>query len=161
MPHRPTWMLLGILPCAILGCGGDDGRPPLFPTTGSVQVDGKPAPGVQLRFYPAEKVDDPDTLKPAAVTDAEGRFTLGTYGNDDGAPEGRYKVTLYLPAEPPNGSNSPPDLLGTRYLNPGKSPVEAKVGPSPNALEPFRVEASKAAPRPRPRMTRPDSDGVN
>ncbi|WP_422931177.1 hypothetical protein [Singulisphaera sp. PoT] len=141
------------------GCADDAGKVPLYTVTGSVQVDGKPASGVQIRFYPADKVGDLDSLNPTSVSKEDGSFLMGTYTKDDGAPEGFYKVTLYLPAEPPNGSNSPDDLLGGEYLDPAKTPLKATVKVGENRLEPFQVAKSGKTPRKRPAQAKPDLDG--
>jgi hypothetical protein len=143
------------------GCGGGEDRVPVFPAKGKVLVDGQPAGGVQLRFYPEGAAADLDALKPAAVSGEDGSFRLGTYETSDGAPAGRYKVTLYLPKEPPNGANSPDDLLGGQYIDPGRTTLEATISEGENELRPFEVKKAPEAGRPSPpRATRPDSDGV-
>jgi hypothetical protein len=143
------------------GCGGADGRVPLFPASGSVLVDGRPAVGVQVRLHPLGAIGDIDALKPAGASGQDGSFRLGTYEGDDGAPAGRY--TLYWPEAPPDGSNSPDDLLGGRYADPAHSGLEATITEGENRLPPFEVEKAAAPGRPRrppPRPARPDPDGV-
>ena len=113
-------------------------------------------------LYPAERIGDLDALKPIGVTGEDGVFRLGTYEKADGAPAGRYRVTLFLPDEPPNGSNSPEDLLGGRYVNAGRSTIEVDIAEGENHLTPIEV---RKAPRPsRSVQTRktpkPDFDGV-
>ena len=85
--------ICGVL-CSVLcvcGCGGD-GRPSLVPVTGKVTLNGEPIDGAMVGFQPQdiEGYNRPST----ATTDAQGSFTVGTYGTDDGIPEGSYRVTV-------------------------------------------------------------------
>lgn len=68
-------------------------------------------------------------------TDAAGSFRLSTYGPEDGAPPGRYKVTAaagapketepgVLPPEPPGGFKSP---IPTKYANPTTTDIIVEV----------------------------------
>jgi len=77
------------------GCREATLRVPLHPTTGRILVDGKPAQGVEVRLHPAGELGSIDALTPFAATGEDGGFTLGTYAMEDGAPEGRYRVTLF------------------------------------------------------------------
>ncbi len=81
------------------GCG--DGRPPLFPVHGQVVFSsGEPVREATIEFVPADA-----SPSPRGKTDAEGRFTLGTYESEDGAPAGEYRV-LVLHALPPRAAES-------------------------------------------------------
>jgi hypothetical protein len=84
-------MLRSMLALSILfvsgGCGGSDG-PELVPAGGSVSHNGAPLPGATVSFLPEQ-----GTMA-RAVTDPQGKFKLMT-GNEDGAPVGKYKVTVY------------------------------------------------------------------
>jgi hypothetical protein len=132
----------------ILGCGGD-GRVPLFPADGKVLVDGKPAAGVVVRLVPADALGDHDALQPFATTGENGDFSLGTYDKGDGAPAGRYKVTLFQPDRPP-GPAHPNDLLGGQYADPQLSKIEVVISEGPNTLKPFEVNRAAAAPQQSP-----------
>jgi hypothetical protein len=64
-----------------------------YPAQGKVTIKGEPARFVIVNFEPVERGKG----APAhASTDAEGRFSLRTYSNDepDGAVPGEYKITL-------------------------------------------------------------------
>jgi hypothetical protein len=151
--------LLGAL--GLVGCGGDQGVP-LYPAEGRVVVDGRPAAGVVVRLHPADRLQDVDAARPFATTDTDGAFRLGTRTDGDGAPEGRYKLTLFLPDRPP-GPAPPRDLLGGRYARPETSPLEVRIAPGPNRLGPFDVTAPAARPTakaPPPRPRRPDPDAL-
>ena len=79
------------------GCGKtelvDPNELPTVPVTGTVLVDGK-AVGM-IRVTANDMTDPPRTFSsPAAFTDNEGKFKLRTFREDDGAPEGEYKLTF-------------------------------------------------------------------
>lgn len=144
---RPAALAIGL---AAVGCGDEAPKIPLFPTSGRVLVGSEPAEGVEVRFFDAANVNDPDRPHPFAATDAEGRFDLGTFEAGDGAPVGRYKVMLLWPKGPP-GPGVPRDRFGNAYTNPAQSPFEATVAEgAENALQPFVVDPAilkKAAQR--------------
>jgi prepilin-type N-terminal cleavage/methylation domain-containing protein/prepilin-type processing-associated H-X9-DG protein len=134
---------------------------PLFPGSGAVVVDGRPAAGVEVRFHPLDAPDDPDAPRPFAVSGEDGRFHLGTFERDDGAPEGRYRATLFWPDRPP-GATPPGDRLGGRYNDPRRSTFEVTIAPSENRLPPFEADTPPASARPRKpsKRTRPDTTGL-
>src|SRR5262245_51624881 len=86
---RP-WVILAIASLAA-GCGGE---PDLLRVTGTVKIDGRPAEGVQVSFWPAD----------AAGRNSRYRFALGMTGRDGrfearsvsekGIEAGDYKVTF-------------------------------------------------------------------
>jgi len=150
---------LGLLVAALLcGCG-DSGPPkvPLYPTSGKVIVDGQPTAGVQVRFRPAADPNALDALVPFGTTDEDGEYALGTYEPGDGAPAGRYKVTLFWPDRPP-GPQPGEDQLGGVYTLADRTTLEATVGEGNQTIPPFEVASSKKAPtRKRPPV---DNDGL-
>ncbi|RMF39873.1 MAG: hypothetical protein D6753_12765 [Planctomycetota bacterium] len=87
--------LLGLLAVTLAGCGGSS--LPTVPVTGKVLVDGQPMEGVSVVFNPV----DASGRAASGVTDAEGKFTLTTEVNGDGALPGSYKVAIskYLVAD--------------------------------------------------------------
>jgi hypothetical protein len=85
-----TWLLLTA--CA-LGCGGS-GRPKLVSVTGTVTLDGKPLEGAIVAFLPDVDAKAKYKRPSSGITDASGKFTLGTYDKTDGAPVGKYKVGI-------------------------------------------------------------------
>src|SRR5438046_1248625 len=88
------------------GCGS--ARPiRCHPVTGQVIYDGKPAAGVRVYLMPTSAPMVPQIpSNPHAVTGSDGRFSVGTYGDADGAPEGGYQIVLYWPKGPEGGSES-------------------------------------------------------
>jgi hypothetical protein len=100
-------------------------RKPVFPVHGEVYVNGKPAVGAKVFFIPIET--DPDAVAPYGVVDAEGSFALTTYLTFDGAPEGKYVVTIRWPG------------LRGGYDNPKTSKLTATVEKAANDLPPFQL----------------------
>ena len=84
-------LVLGSLLLAFCGCGGVDA----VPVSGRVTVNGKPVEKVAVNFTPiaAEGAVGPGS---SGITDADGRFSLKTIGEDrvQGAVAGKHRVTL-------------------------------------------------------------------
>ena len=90
---RITALLAAI---AFAGCGEPPKDVPqvaLHPFTGIVNVNGKPAGGAMVSLHAAGK-PELGVVTPHGVTDETGKFSLTTYQPDDGAPEGKYQVTV-------------------------------------------------------------------
>jgi hypothetical protein len=77
-------MLLFALFATAVGCG-----PAMGDVSGTVMMDGKPAPGVQVEFASAG-----DGASAVGFTDEQGNYTLKFPGRVDGAPPGDYIVRL-------------------------------------------------------------------
>jgi hypothetical protein len=109
--------------------------PKLYPVTGQVLFEGKPAEGAMVAFHPQGTADD---RLPGARVGADGTFTLRTFPYGEGAPEGEYAVGvtwLYGGTE----SAQPKNKLPGRYADAATSGLKAAVKPGPNALEPFKL----------------------
>ena len=165
-PRRARAGLLlaaALLPAALAGCG--EAGPPrvaLHPASGRVLVDGAPAAKVNVRCRPAADPDSLDAPVPFATTDDGGNFELGTYDAGDGAPVGRYKVTLFWPDRPP-GPRHPDDLLGGAYATARRTPLEATIAEGRNTIPAFEVAKPAARPsRPPAKGRRADEvDGLD
>jgi len=80
------------LSSAVLGCNSaGDKRPKTVPAQGVVTLDGKPVDGAQVVLVPSASQG---TTGAAAVTNANGRFSLRAYVEKDGAIPGEYKVEV-------------------------------------------------------------------
>ena len=132
---------------ALAGCGGEPARPgpekqATAPAGGTVKLRGAPLAGASVRF---QAVDG--KVSAYGTTDAAGKFTLSTYGKDDGAPAGKYKVTVAVsgvkeispgvldPNFDPSKSPVPAD-----YGNPETTPLTAEVKPGGDNQFPFDVK---------------------
>ena len=122
---------------AALGCGSDAPKGPekisTTPVDGVVTLNGKPAAEVSISLHHSE-----GKVAPRGISDKDGKFSIATYGKDDGAPAGKYKVTAaknmtkeispgVLAPPPPGGFKSD---IPTKYesVNTTDISVEIKVG---------------------------------
>lgn len=122
---------------AALGCGSDAPKGPeklsTTPVDGVVTLNGKPAAEVSISLHHSE-----GKVAPRGISDKDGKFSIATYGKDDGAPLGKYKVTAaknmtkeispgVLAPPPPGGFKSD---IPTKYesVNTTDISVEIKAG---------------------------------
>jgi hypothetical protein len=136
------------MPALLTSCTGGGsasaGRVPVFKTSGKVTLFGSPVIGAMVSFSPQDN-------QPAAVgrTDDQGQFALTTYGGNDGAAAGEFKVVVVhietATAAAPDAAHSPDgrsvanshsaqtstkaagNLLPAQYSDPAKTPLTAKV----------------------------------
>src|SRR5918994_1588960 len=116
-----------------VGCGSG-GDFPTAPTSGKVGCEGKPVPHVMVFFEPLESKDAQSAIvgrSAFAIADAEGKFVLSSYGNNDGAVIGKHRVRVGLPRpeDHPNFKcdcylNSEVDLIPEVDVKKGKNEFE-------------------------------------
>jgi hypothetical protein len=115
-----------------------------YPTEGSVFYNGKPAVGAMVVLHPEEESDD--VYRPIGKADKEGYFKLYTYNTDDGAPAGKYAVSIVWPMKSQKEGDSEAgdeaeDALRGRYRDPKTSGLNAEIKSSPgNALPRFDLK---------------------
>lgn len=100
-------LLLPLFLGLFVGCGGVSDRPETFPVTGTVTYKGVPAPKLSVAFMPS---GGGAGMIAGGTTDAEGKFTLTTQG-EEGAKVGEYDVVLVpVPDEIPDMfADTPPE----------------------------------------------------
>jgi hypothetical protein len=77
---------------AAAGC---DGGPSIAPVSGTIYMDGKPLPNVDIAFQPIGSEQNPNPGRGStAKTDAEGRYALKIDGTVDGAVVGRHRIVI-------------------------------------------------------------------
>jgi hypothetical protein len=133
-------LLTALSACASSGCG--DGRAPTFPVSGQVLVNGKPAEGAFVVFHPKDGGEkEKNVPRPYATTNAEGKFQLTTYEEEDGAPAGNYRVSVvWRPVPKSRLEAEGPDKLKGKYSNPATSGLDAEISKAPEtALKPFQL----------------------
>jgi hypothetical protein len=115
----------------VLAGSGGSGDFPTAPTTGRVICEGKPVPYVMVFFEPLQ------TGKKAVVgkqgfsyADAEGKFSISTYGNQDGAVIGHHRVRV----GPPHAEDHPNQKCDC-YLNPEMDIMEVDIKKGKNDFE--------------------------
>lgn len=93
---------LGLMACGsaicALGCGADYGTSEVVdtvPVSGTLTYKGQPLEYYQVIFMPVE-----GTRVATGVTDAEGKFKLGTNDLGDGAPPGEAKIAITFVGPP-------------------------------------------------------------
>jgi len=136
MKYPHLLFLTGILPI-FLGCGGGVVRQPTFAVTGKVTDGAKPVANAQVVFHPEGGAAD--APKPRGTTGANGEFTLTTYDGNDGAPAGRYRVSVEQ-WKTVSAEAGPVNHLPAKYANPIHSGLTATISAGPNELQPFQIK---------------------
>lgn len=121
----------------------DSGTKPTFPVSGRVLYKGQPAKGAVVAFHPlGDNAQAKPRILPNADCSADGKFTLSTYNQHDGAPAGEYAVTVYLagPKEKVSDEDAGDEeqraiqknLLPAEYGNKDTTPLRYTVKPGDN-----------------------------
>jgi hypothetical protein len=112
-----------------------------YQAEGSVLADGKPVENAEVVFYyivpPEEllKAGGKKLLRSSdGATDANGRFTLSTYTNDDGIPAGEFIVTV-VPFKSRTGLPINAPTLDKKYAKPDTSPLRVKIKEGKNDIK--------------------------
>ncbi len=112
------------------GCGASataEVIPELEPVTGTITIDGKPAEGVAVTFFPAPK----NQGNPGSgTTDANGQYVLLYRNGQSGIPVGDY-VVMCSRLRQPDGSPIPPDKTAADVMAVDKIPERYRVMENP------------------------------
>jgi hypothetical protein len=103
------------------GCGSGK-RAPVAPTTGVVKFDNQPIEGVKVTFLPKEST----AMFSHGTTDKDGKFTMSTYGMNDGALVGKHNVIVTKVEIPEENKIDPAEMAQTGY---GGAGYEKMMGP--------------------------------
>lgn len=131
--RRCEWLAWALL-MGISGCGQTEQRRDVVPVRGQVFWQSKPAAGALVVLCPdgaAAAAGWPEGY-PRAVAGEDGSFRIGTYDQEDGAPEGQYKVTItwMMPSPKSERSDSEAltvDRLAGKYGDPAASAFSVTV----------------------------------
>ncbi|MFN3151459.1 hypothetical protein [Bremerella sp.] len=90
-----TYALLAGLLLLSIGCTQKsdkwtDGRPPVYPSSGQILLDGEPIAEATVTFQPV----DPTGRGGSAITDSSGYFDAQTFEPGDGLTEGMHNVSI-------------------------------------------------------------------
>ncbi len=126
----------------LAGCSSNGSD--LVQATGTLTVDGKPAAGASVIYFPNPATDA--TAVAAGATDQDGKYSLKSDQKPGIAP-GAYKVSVIWrdPAKQDASVMSmgdikdPPDLLKGRYADPNRSKLIAEVNESTTELPPLKL----------------------
>jgi hypothetical protein len=124
--------LLLVIPFWMAACGGSD-KFDTVPAKGEVTYKGQPLGKGQIQLLPDNG--------PAAVGLIEdGKFVLGTNADGDGAPPGKYRVTVFSYKEIKNrfGETTSKSVIPNRYANPDTSGLVVEIPEGGN--EAIKVE---------------------
>lgn len=140
---KSVQFLLVVLVC---GCNASD-RLETYPVTGKVFQGGQPAVGATVLFHRSDvsKKTDAFLALPKGVVTEDGTYFLTSFEHRDGAPEGKYRVTVSWPQElsdsyDPEEQGMAPDRLNGRYDNPSESTIEREVSANNNELLPIELK---------------------
>src|SRR5258705_8236525 len=122
-------------------CSTSSGPPKkiCYRVKGELLVKDKPAAGALVILHPRDaNRDEWSAGFPHAHVGADGKFEVGTYGDNDGGPAGDYIILVSWDApNPQNEEASGPDRLGGRYSDPATAKLTAKVETRPTELPPI------------------------
>ena len=106
--HLSTCFVLLTMLSLISGCG--EAAPKTYPVSGVVTLDDKPVPGATITF-----IADTGKNSGATTSDAQGKYTMSTFKQGDGAVAGSYKVIVSKyqrgAEENPYGNNVAPEVV--------------------------------------------------
>ncbi len=118
------------------------GKLPVFPVKGTLLLDGKPLVNATLVFHPLTPfAKDASQILPRGRTNEEGAFSLTTYSDNDGAPAGKYRITVsYRGVHQNHRTNEEPELLPAAYRNPRATLLRAEVQEGENDLAALEIK---------------------
>lgn len=131
---------------AVPGCG--DGKLPCHPVRGELFINGEPAYGAKVFFFPVDAPKDPRANCPLGQVNEAGQFALSTYGEGDGAPAGEYIVCFEWPNKHAlKGTFEGSDRLGGKYYNKADSTYRFTVNPGENQVPRYNLTVSLTKPK--------------
>jgi hypothetical protein len=124
---------------AVSGCG--ESQVPVYPVSGRVTYQGKPAAGATVVLH-ALGVADTQDVAPYGVVENDGTFAITVYEPGDGAPQGDYVATVEWRKLVANGGGAAagPNVLPRVYANPKTSPVKVSVANGPVEIPPITIK---------------------
>lgn len=142
LPMLVVAVMPALLAAVVAGCGPR--RAAVYPVSGEVVLDGKPLAAAIVTFVPQ------NGRLALAQTDAQGRFTLRTWAEGDGAVAGEHVVCIAKYVEsprPPEKAGATADPYADRqnvapaaYASPVTSPLRATIVPGTENHFQFTVD---------------------
>lgn len=129
---------LALMLLVLSGCGARPER--VVPVRGQVRLDGRPLAEATIVFHRRDK--EGRNLTCRSLTD--GTFRMTTHASGDGAPPGRYGVTVEwreLVKEGDESSRIGRNLLPARYADPATSGLECEIVEGENDLPPWDLSS--------------------
>jgi hypothetical protein len=125
-----------LLLAAVLAAGGCAEYKPIYSEVeGKVTIDGEPAPGVEVTFFPVQGQAQGFPLA-SGRADAEGKYRLSTADGQKGALTGPHRVVVGWPGRDRGDADrdkapptKPPFAIPLRYTVASKTPLLVEVKP--------------------------------
>jgi len=139
MPRRTLLVFLAMLPVVFSsGCRKKTSSAlKIHPVSGVVFFEGNPAEGAAVRLHP---VDDPNSRMFVGTVGADGSFQITTQIANDGAPEGKYIITLIYPKTTMmDDVVKEEDLFNGRFSEPSRSIFSVEVN-GPTTIPKFNLQ---------------------
>jgi hypothetical protein len=131
----PCLLLLSAL---FVGCA--EPPPELGEVKGVILVNGKPYPGLVVRFLPDPAQGNNLPINARGKTDAEGMYQLEYFYQGEeglGAPVGWHRVLIEDSAlsRVPQGEPLPPEVIPRSYANPNTTTLQEEVKPGHQTID--------------------------
>lgn len=141
--RRFLWLraaAIGVAAAALVVSSCGPKRPSLYRVEGKVFFEGQPAAGAVVTFHPIVRDDESVPLS-SGVVQSDGTFKLATYETGDGAPPGRYDVSILWIDENATADETGElaNKLPARYGYPKTSQLTATVDTKSTTLPPFQL----------------------
>lgn len=129
----------------LVGCSQEKLPIPTQQISGRVFYDNKAAEGVAIYLGPIAAPTIPDIpANPHGVSDKDGRFSISTYGENDGAPKGKYQLMMIWVDENSKLESKPERFFGWYDAVNSKIMVQIKEGE--NVLPDIKVPVITGPP---------------
>lgn len=156
MTSRAVVIVLIVLSASFGGCNRKS-RLSVSPVKGRVTYRGQGVPNAIVTFFVSgDASEQAKKMRPFAYADTQGNFEIKTYRDGDGAPPGKYRVSVIAPgssvgsggkdrpageaaAVPASAVNIPPDIA-KKYGNVDTAGIEVTVQEGENNLPPFELK---------------------
>jgi hypothetical protein len=125
-----SFILLAFVGSAMAGCSRVPfERVPVYPVSGQLFIHGQPAVKARIQLHALDDISL-DRFRPHAIVQADGSFQLTTFTSEDGAPAGKYAITVIWPASPKRRFDAEgPDRLKGRYADPRRPLRKVEITP--------------------------------
>jgi hypothetical protein len=112
-----------------------------------VLYDNKAAEGVAVYLGPIQAPTIPDIpANPHGVTDKNGRFSISTYGENDGAPKGKYQLMMMWVDESSKLESKPERFFG--WYDSVNSKIMVDITDGENVIPDIKVPVITGPPEP-------------
>jgi hypothetical protein len=131
----------------LVGCSQEKLPIPTQQISGRVLYDNKAAEGVAVYLGPIQAPTIPDIpANPHGVTDKNGRFSISTYGENDGAPKGKYQLMMMWVDESSKLESKPERFFG--WYDSVNSKIMVDITDGENVIPDIKVPVITGPPEP-------------